>query len=198
MNPANPYMIDIDGQAVAFDTVYDLYFDRIFNYILRRTANVSEAEDLTAQVFFLALRHASKKRQKPTNIQAWLYRIAGNEVNGYFRSMKRRPPAASLADNPEAAELQDTEARRGDKVLAQHQAFLQLSAALRALKVEDQTVLALRFFENKTFEEIADILGKRTGAVTMRAHRALDRLKGELSQRGISYEGLRTATAGSS
>ncbi len=79
MNDNKPYMIDEEGRNVDFDEIYDCHFDKIFNYILRRTTHVAEAEDLTAQVFFLAMRHANGRRRKPTQIPAWLYRIAYNK-----------------------------------------------------------------------------------------------------------------------
>ncbi len=42
-----------------FDKLYDRHFEAIFRYVLRRVANVAEAEDLTAQTFYKALRHLS-------------------------------------------------------------------------------------------------------------------------------------------
>jgi RNA polymerase sigma-70 factor (ECF subfamily) len=66
--------------------------------------------------------------------------------------------------------------------------FTALSEALRTLKPEDQTLIALRFFEEKSFSEIAEIVGKRVGAITMRTSRALTKLQTELERRGISHE----------
>ncbi|MDJ0837642.1 MAG: sigma-70 family RNA polymerase sigma factor [Acidobacteriota bacterium] len=195
---SQPHMLDEDGQVVGFDEIYDRHFRDIFNYILRRTANVSESEDLTAQVFFLAMRHACKQRRKPTRIPAWLFRIATNEVNAWFRTQKRRPWAASLADDDSALQLQDKEAADAEQDLLQNQVFLQLNAALRTLKPDDQTVIALRYFEQKPFEEVANILGKRVGAVTMKTKRALAKLQTELTRRGFSHERIREGFARSS
>ena len=64
-----------------FDQLYDRHFEAIFRYVLRRVANVAEAEDLTAQTFYKALRRFWRFRWTGGNASAWLYRIATNEVN---------------------------------------------------------------------------------------------------------------------
>jgi RNA polymerase sigma-70 factor (ECF subfamily) len=190
------HMLNEEGLAIPFGQIYDQHFNGIFNYILRRTANVAEAEDLTAQVFFLAMRHAARQSQKPTNIPAWLYRIATNEVNGYFRRRKRRPLAASLGTNEELQEIQDRETEEAERLMERNRIFIELNGALRALKTDDQSVIALRYFEQMSFEEMAQILGKRVGAVTMRTHRALNKLQHELTRRGISHERFREGFTG--
>ena len=179
-------LLDKDGIAIGFDEIYDRHFDEIFRYVLRRTARVAEAEDLTAQVFFHALRDGSRHPRRKLNIPAWLFRIATNEVNAYFRTAKRRPTTALLVE--EGAEVQATEMARAEEAMMELSHFRMLNAALRTLKPEDQTLIALRFFEDKPFEEIAAIVGKRVGAVTMRTRRALETLRTELTRRGVDHE----------
>ena len=69
--------------------------------------------------------------------------------------------------------------------------FLTVNESLRRLRPDDQALIVLRYFEQKPFGEIAEILGKRPGTLTMRTHRALERLRAELKRRGIDHEGLR-------
>ena len=183
-----PTLTDRDGIVVGFDEVYDRHFDEIFTYILRRTADVAVCEDLTAQVFFKALRDATRRRSRKVNLPAWLYRIATNEVNSWYRGKGRSPIARALPDDDAAAEVQDVEARHAEDFLAGQAEFLALHAALQTLKPEDQTLIALRFLEEQSFSEIAAIMGKRVGAVTMRTRRALDALRSELTRRGVSHE----------
>jgi len=183
-----PTLTDRDGIVVGFDEVFDRHFDEIFTYILRRTADVTVCEDLTAQVFFKALRGATRRRSRKVNIPAWLYRIATNEVNSWYRGKGRSPIARSLPDDDAAAEIQDREARHAEDLLAGKTELLALNTALRTLKPEDQTLIALRFLEEKSFSEIAEITGKRVGAVTMRTRRALEALRSELTRRGIDHE----------
>ncbi len=166
-----------------FDRIYDRHFEAIFRYVLRRVANVAEAEDLTAQTFYRALRGYWRFRWTDGNVSAWLYRIATNEVNSHFRRPRReRGPDPSTV----TVELRDAENQ-----LAVHRLYLDLHRALRALDPADQALIVLRYFEQKPYDEIAPILRRRPGTLAMRANRALKKLKNELQQRGIDHEELR-------
>ena len=71
------------SRSSTIEALYDAHFDAIFRYVVRRVGSVAEAEDLTAQTFYKALR--SLRRFTEDNPKAWLYRIATNEVNDHFR-----------------------------------------------------------------------------------------------------------------
>jgi RNA polymerase sigma-70 factor (ECF subfamily) len=178
------------GQRVSFEELYDAHFDAIFRYVLRRVGSVPEAEDLTAQTFFKALRSLWRFRWSGGSFSSWLYRIATNEVNSHFR---RRRPARSLAEPGGAGNLSPVarEALEAERVLSRNEMFLELNRSLRRLTPEEQALVVLRYLEEKPFAEIARILGKRTGAVTMGAHRALKKLKSDLEKRGVDHERLR-------
>ncbi len=69
----------------AFSTLFETHHRAIFGYILRRTGNVEDSADLAADTFhkvWLHLRHFS---YRGVPVKVWLYRIATNEVNQYFR-----------------------------------------------------------------------------------------------------------------
>jgi len=166
-----------------FDQLYDQHLEAIFRYVLRRVANVAEAEDLTAQTFYKALRRFWRFRWSGGNASAWLYRIATNEVNTHYRSQQtssRVDPATVTTGRNDA-----------EKELAVQRLYLDLHRALRRLDPNDQALIVLRYFEQKPYDEIAPILRSRPGTLAMRANRALKKLKNELHQRGIDHEELR-------
>ena len=144
---------------------------------------MAEAEDLTAQTFYKALRRIWRFRWTGGNASAWLYRIATNEINNHYRGHR-----ASHGVDPAtvSAELNDAE-----KELAVNRLYLDLHRALRDLAPDDQALIVLRYFEQKSYDEIAPILRSRPGTLAMRANRALKKLKNELHQRGIDHEELR-------
>jgi RNA polymerase sigma-70 factor (ECF subfamily) len=166
-----------------FDQLYDRHFEAIFRYVLRRVANVSEAEDLTAQTFYKALRSFWRFRWSGGNASAWLYRIATNEVNSYYRDQAagRGVVSGSMTTDPNDAE----------RDLAVSRLYLDLHRALRRLAPDDQALIVLRYFEQKPYDEITQILGGRSGTLAMRANRALKKLKHELRERGINHEAFR-------
>ncbi|WP_449222373.1 RNA polymerase sigma factor [Sulfidibacter corallicola] len=184
-------MRDKNGNLVSFEQVYDRYFQNIFQYILHRVAHVADAEDLTAQTFFKALRSLWKFRWMGVPISAWLYRIATNEVNAYLRKSGRHVDSGDLDDKRASeADMPDRELEEAEREMARHGVFLELNQCLRQMKPLDQTVITLRFLEEKSFNEIAEITGKRVGTVTMRTHRALEKLRTLLESRGIDHERL--------
>ena len=182
---------DQKGNLITFEQVYDTYFEAVFRYILHRVANVAEAEDLTSQTFFKALKGRWKFRWTGVPVSAWLYRIASNEVNAHMRggggrnnaNLDRLSPSLVSPDGQADRELLDAE-----RELAQHGVFLALNSSLRGLKPKQQTLIVLRYFEQKTFAEMAQILGKREGAVTMATHRALQKLKDHMEKQGFDHE----------
>jgi len=197
--PRQTAIMDPQGNRTGFDEIYDAHFDDIFRYALHRTGNVADAEDLCAQTFLKALKNFWRFRWSGVPISAWLFRIATNEINAHFRKRAKRSFSAIDRHAPQLAD----DGPDGEDAVAMAEAasvrrgaFAALSAAIQTLKPEDQTLLTLRYFEDKTYGEIAQIVGKREGAVTMRIRRALDKLKRVLNKRGISYEGFREAFAG--
>ncbi len=72
-----------------FKHLFERYYDSIFNYAVRRTGDVSIAEDITANTFFIALTKIKKFKWKGISFAAWLYRIATNEINLMYRKKKR-------------------------------------------------------------------------------------------------------------
>ncbi len=190
MTPHRYTMRSSVGSRLGFEQIYDAHFDGIFRYILHRVGNIAEAEDLTSQSFFKALRALWRFRWSGVSVSAWLYRIATNEVNSHFRRLGPRRKLDCHA-NPEALSPVDREALHAEDVLAQNEIFAELSQALRRLRPEEQTLVVLRYLEEKPYGEIAEILGKPTGTITMRTHRALAKLKTHLEERGVNHERFR-------
>lgn len=72
----------------AFGELYDQYYSQIFGYILRRTASIGIAQDVTSEVFFKVLKNLGQFRWRGTPFSSWLYRIAAHEIANYFRKSK--------------------------------------------------------------------------------------------------------------
>jgi len=177
-----------------FGRIYDAHFDKIFHYILYRVGRVQTAEDLTAQTFYKALNNLWKFRWTGAPISAWLYRIATNEVNSYFR--KRKNKVHTNIDRvtnqlEDETNRPDRELESAEADMQQHRTFILLNRCIRQLKNDEQTLITMRYFEKKSFIEIAEIMGKREGTLRMRLWRALDKLKTMLEKQGIEDETIR-------
>lgn len=166
----------------AFAGLYDHYYPKIFGYVLRRTANLEAAQDITSETFFKALRKLWQFRWRNISFSAWLYKIASNEISQYFRQPEHRK-SASLEEMQEqgfepvsphdpAGELAEAQEK-----LQRHRDYCQIQAKVARLPAKYQEVIALRFFEQKQVKEIAEILGKKEGTVKSLLHRAVEKLR---------------------
>jgi len=110
---------------------------------------------------------------------AWLYRIAGNEINNGYRRDARlqrlKQELQSFAGDPD--NLVAEEIARAEEDLQKHEDFLELHRNISQLPMKYQEVIALRFFEEKPLKEIGLILGKSEGTVKSLLYRGLDKLR---------------------
>jgi RNA polymerase sigma-70 factor (ECF subfamily) len=151
-----------DQQALA--EVYDRYFDQINRYLSYRLGEPEVAADLAAEVF-LALVKALKKDKPPrTSLSGWLYTVARNLAADYIRQKSR---TVSLVDD-----LVSDEASLTEQAHLAHLAPM-LREAILQLTDEQQHVIALRFGQELSLAETAEILEKTVGAVKALQHRAL-------------------------
>ncbi|HLD21893.1 MAG TPA: sigma-70 family RNA polymerase sigma factor [Patescibacteria group bacterium] len=165
----------------AFAQLYDQTYDRIFRYILRRCNEYELAQDLTSETYFKALKNLGKyKTQEGKPFIAWLYRIASNEVNMYFRKMKNYHFVA-LEDHPELAEHSSAENNPNEHV-QQNELRAVLHKALQILTPLDQTIVSLRYFEQQSITEIAAVVNAQEGTIRSRLCRALKKMKPHLQQ----------------
>jgi len=166
----------------AFAKLYDQYYPKIFGYILRRTANIEAAQDITSETFFKALRKLWQFQWRNISFSSWLYKIASNEINQYFRKAEYKK-SASLEElqeqgfEPISTNDPESELIEAQEKLKQHQDFLEIQVKIVRLPAKYQEVIALRFFEQKQIKEIAEILGKKEGTIKSLLHRAVEKLR---------------------
>ena len=161
----------------AFGQLYELYVEKIYNYIYYRIGNHHDAEDLTAKVFHRALNHIARYNNKGVPFAAWLYRIAHNLVANWHRDHSRRQVVAL-----ESANL--TGDKRENPAHAAEQANERelLLAAIQKLPTERQELLTLKFVERLSNAEIGRLLGRSEGAIKALYHRTLVSLKELLAE----------------
>jgi RNA polymerase sigma-70 factor, ECF subfamily len=160
----------------AFGQLYDVCYPDVFRYCLRRLFVRAVAEDVTSDVF---LSVASKMPQfagtTEEDFRRWVFRIATNEINAYVRQAKRRRALLeSAARSGELAAAVDSEPRRSDIEALDWPVVYQ---AILGLKPRDQAIVVLRFFEQMSHEQIADVLGERPATVRVGLSRALEKLR---------------------
>lgn len=154
----------------AFGAIYEKYFDRIFNFIYRQTDDEDTAGDLCSQTFVNALNGLKNYQFRGFPFSAWLYKIAGNEVNKHYR--KNKGKKIFSLEELKVREMMALTDEGWDEEMIQR-----LLNYMKDLPTDMLQVLELRFFEDKDFKEIAFILDMTESGAKMRTYRALDKLR---------------------
>lgn len=166
-----------------FEKVYDQHYNTIFNYTYRRTGDFDTAKDITSEVFLKAYLNINSFRWKGIAIISWLYRIACNEVNLFYRSKKYRPSYLREVISTSIVQVtvnMDIEKEQADEELQKHQQFIRVQKAIKNLPMKCQEVITLKHFERLKIKEISAILDKKEGTVKSLISRGIARLKSEL------------------
>lgn len=154
----------------AFGELYEKYFDRIYNYIYRQTDDEDLAGDLCSQAFINALNNLPRYEFRGVPFSAWIYKIAGNEVNKHYR--KNKGKKIFSIEEMKVKELVEAVDEGWDEEMIN-----KLIDFMKNLPTDMLQVLELRFFEDKDFKEIAFILDITESGAKMRTYRALDKLR---------------------
>jgi RNA polymerase sigma-70 factor, ECF subfamily len=157
----------IDPEVFGF--LYEKYYRDIFIFVDRRIDDSQTTADLTSQIFLKALTNLNKYQFKGLPFSSWLFRIAANQVNEFYRH-SRFERTVSLDDSHINLLFEDVSAQQNEKI----DLVLKL---LEQLDQEEVFLLELRFFEERSFKEIAYILDISEGNAKTRTYRILEKLK---------------------
>lgn len=161
------------GSSEAFGELYLRYAQRVFRYLAVHLENDQDAEDLTEEVFVKAWQALPSYRERGFPFSAFLFRVAHNTMIDYFRSA---PPTTTLEGQEISSGAQPGE------ILVGHLESQQLRQVLRQLSTDYRQVLVLRFINDLSPRETAQVMGRSTGAVRVLQHRALAVLRVLLSK----------------
>ena len=162
-----------------FHVLYDKYFNSIFGYVYRRLGDYELSRDITAETFLKAYKKIDWFEWRKVPLSSWLYKIASNEINQYFRNKKYLPVCLDEINLPLAVYEPGIETEKAalEALLKEHEQFRAIQQELLSLDVKYQEVIALRFFESRSIAEIALILNKKEGTVKSLVSRAISLMR---------------------
>lgn len=154
--------------------LYRRYLQRVYAYVAYRVGRVQDVEDIVAEIFLKMLRGlATFEYRGPGTFAAWLFRIAHNEVNQFYRQRQKHISPVSLDDLPEIR----AEVLAPDQLMLRKEQFDQLRLLIAALPDRRREIITLRFFGGLRNQEIAAVLGLDERTVASHLCRALDDLR---------------------
>lgn len=166
------------GDMEAFEALYERYYRRVYSLCLRMVANVTEAEDLTQEVFIQLIRKLGSFRGESA-FTTWLHRLTVNHVLMHFRKRGvRLEKTTDEGDVPEQAEVGSDRPQTMPVIdrIALDKAIAQLPPGYRS-------VFLLHDVEGYEHEEVADMLGCSVGTSKSQLHKARMRLRQLLTKK---------------
>lgn len=164
-------LADEKTQRKGFAILVNTYSEMLYKQIRRMVLNHEDTNDILQNTFIKAWQGLSSFEGR-SHISSWLYRIAMNEAYDF---MRRKKEQSSLSDEQGegasiASRLIADEYFDGDETSAQ------LQQVIQELPYVQRTVFQLRYFENKKYAEISEILGTSEGALKASYHIAVQKI----------------------
>jgi len=159
-----------EGNQRAFETIFQRYRGPIFDYLIRLIRDQAIAEEIFQEAFLHLFRRTSQFDSSRT-FRPWFFRVAHNRAMDFFRKNPERGNLEKLqeefpqsAPSPEYLALKAESARDLDQML-------------HLLSEEHRSVLLLKFKEDLTYEEIAEVIDCPVGTAKSRMHHAIKNLQ---------------------
>lgn len=156
-----------NGELKQLSILFDRYHVRIFNFFNKMVQNKMVSEDLTQEVFVKVLKYRTS--YKSGNFTSWIYTIARNIFSSYYQKQKKE--RTNIIEN----DLVGTEE---NLITESNQEELEhLQKSLLRLNKTDRELIVMHRFQEINYGQIAEIIGSSEGAVKVKVHRALKKLK---------------------
>lgn len=157
-----------NGDEEAFGALYDQHAQAVFRFLAGNLGNTQEAEDLTTEVFLRIWKALPEYESSGSPFSAFVFRIARNMLIDRYRANGRRQPVVSIEDIGLEEVLADPDQKMPDP-----QEYQSLHVALQSVPTDYREVLVLRFLNDFSIDEIAELMQRSPGAIRVLQHRAL-------------------------
>jgi RNA polymerase sigma-70 factor (ECF subfamily) len=179
----------MEGNRAALHELVEAFHGEIFRMVYYRTRSIMDAEDLTQDIFLVAMRNLSKLRE-PSRFRAWLYSIAVNRVRDHFRKRKLWSIFRSPLED-EGGKVEDEQPDPGPGPLDRliHREFWQMVESFsHKLSFWEREIFFLRFLDQLNIREISEAVSKSESAVKTHLYRAVRKFQNDDSLTALFQE----------
>jgi len=146
------------------------YQKQMYWHIRRLVVSHEDAQDILQETFILVYSHIASFRGE-SNLYTWLYRIATNECNRHFRNKNFRLQREELLSEHTSELAAGPELENSDEIL------LKFQQAIQRLPTKQKIVFNLRYYDELSYEDIAQILHTSVGTLRTSYHFAFEKIK---------------------
>ena len=176
-------LIDVvrGGQTEQYAKIIERYQGKLFAYLYRLIGNRDEAEDLLQDVFIKAYKNL-RSYDSSRKFSSWIYRIAHYEAVNFIKrkSLKRFVSWEDISSTKDKLESSSNE-ESADGAWIRKESIKEVDDAINKLPIKYKQVLLLRYFSDKSYDEIGEILGKPVNTVGTLINRAKKKLSDEMA-----------------
>jgi RNA polymerase sigma-70 factor (ECF subfamily) len=160
-------MLDVSqGNLDAMAHIFERYNKRLYNFYFQMIRDKAVCEDMTQTVFYKVMRYRTS--YKGGQFVSWIFRIARNVFSDQYQKSKK----TSNTENLELVANKNT-----DSKIEINDNIAHLYNALDKLNNEEKELIVLNRFQGIKYEKIAEIVGSSEGAVKVKMHRIIKKLK---------------------
>ena len=170
------------GSQSAFRKLTERFAGLVFSVAFRRTGRRGLAEEVAQNVFAVMARKAAALAGPDVRLAAWLHRAAVLES---ARALRKESIRQRIMDDY----FRQAEVLSAEDAAVWRAVLPELDSALDSLPARDRELLMARFFDDRSYQEIAGETGRSVAALMQQQHRALERLEGLLRRRGVTASG---------
>lgn len=159
------------GDEAAIVAIYHRYFDPVYQFCRLRVGDAQVAQDLASEVFVRFIKALKRETAPHTSLRGWIFRVARNLVYDYYGRDQELPVdtldqwlASDAGADPEVLALRGLQIER-------------VRRAISMLAPAQQEVLLLRFDQQLSLQETADIMDKQVNAIKALQFRAVNTLR---------------------
>lgn len=178
----------MNSRESIFHRLYDEYHQDVFQFLIYLVKNRSVAEDLSHEVYIRVLKSYDRFKGNSSE-KTWLFSIAKNVAIDHFRKMAVRDRHHFNAFEWENEQL-ISPTKSPEQFVELNENLQQLLQALELCTGDQQMVIVMRYFQELSIQETADILGWSEGKVKTTQHRAIKALRERLHREGKEANSL--------
>lgn len=172
----------LKGKKSAWVALVKRYEKGLYNYALRMVNNQADAMDLMQDTFVAVFKNLQTFRGD-SPFKGWLFKVAHYRCLEFYR---RKRPMSSIDDVPEQEDEENSLCP--EQELFSKQQSSELVNAMQSLPIKQKLVVELKFFQQCTFEDIAQQLGISTNTAKSQLYTGLEKLKVKLNEQNISFD----------
>jgi len=164
-----------DTKDAGYRKLLSNYQEQVYWQIRRMVHDHATADDVCQEVFIKVYRHIDRFARK-SSLATWIYRIAHNEALSHLRKLKRRQ-LEDISDHSERLELMSE-----DPYFDAEGALAALHVAIQGLPVRQKQVFSMRYFDEMSYAQIAEVLEVSVGALKASYHHASKKIESSLRE----------------